>query len=77
MRFETLADLIDAYKTGELSESVPLIIDRENGIAYIQMTDTESYDEDIDFEDRYLFYLNLSEIVYEAAEILGIPFESD
>ncbi len=77
MRFETLADLIEAYNTGELLESNPLIIDRDQKFAYVAKPGVEDFDEEEEFENKYLFYLNLSEVAFEAIEILGIPSESD
>lgn len=77
MRFETLADLLYAYDNKQLSKSNPLIIDREEQIAYVEKPENERVENSEDYEDNFLFYLNFPDLIIEAIEILGIPSESD
>ena len=50
MEFETLCDLLEAYQAGEIPSDCPLIIDEDEGIAYVERYGDEaelsSYDDD-------------------------------
>ena len=79
MRFETLSDLLEAYKNETISSDTPLIIDEENSIAYIEKGEDEIPQEDEEDEENeegnYIFYLSLSQLAKEAMEILGVEIE--
>ncbi len=75
MRFETLLDLIEAYRSGELSNNVRLCIDTDNGTAYVENIEDPVDQTEIDYEDRCLFYININELLKEALEILEVPID--
>ena len=80
MEFETLCDLLEAYQAGEIPSDCPLIIDEDEGIAYVERYGDEaelsSYDDD-EGQGKYLFYLNLTQLLIEAINLLGIPIDND
>lgn len=66
MKYTTLADLAEAYKSGELSEDEPLWLDSDRTTAYADPGLP-------DVEPERVFLMHPDKLLYEALELLGIP----
>lgn len=65
MKYKTLADLAEAYKSGELSEDDPLWLDSDRASVYVDTADPDA--------QKKVFQMHPEKILYEALELLGIP----
>lgn len=67
-KYDTLAQLRDGYHHGEIPRSSALILDNDNTYVYVSDSD---YDDDI----SNVFQMHPSDLLMQALDLLGIPYE--
>jgi hypothetical protein len=68
-KYDTLAQLRDGYDRGEIPRSSALILDGDNTYVYVS-------DSDSDYDDiNSVFQLHPSDLLMQALDLLGIPYE--
>lgn len=68
MKYKTVADLAEAYKSGEISEDDPLWLDSDRASVWVSVNP-----DDADSDEEQVFGMHPEKILYEALELLGIP----
>ena len=75
MQFETLADLVEAYKSGDLSSENPLIVDEDSNVAYVEVSPDDETKNGLG-QNRFLFYISFTQFIIESVEFFGITWDS-
>lgn len=81
-KFDTLGQLRDAYATGLIPNTVPLIIDNDGTYVYYRAGGDDSNGDDIyteddpDYDDsEKVFEMHPADLLLQALDLLGIPHE--
>jgi hypothetical protein len=69
-KFDTLGQLRDAYATGLIPNTVPLVIDNDGTYVYIYTEDDPDYD-----DSEKVFEMHPGDLLMQALDLLGIPYE--
>lgn len=71
VKYKTVADLAEAYKSGVIPADVPLMLDNDTASVYIS-----TGPEDDPYADaEHVFEMHPDRIMYQALELLGIPVD--
>lgn len=68
MPYKTLAELVDAYKTGRIARHDPLWLDNDRASVYVSDADGEATGPPV-------FTMHPGQILEEALNLLGVPHE--